>query len=102
MTIHKKEEFENRLKEAIQKDKWFEGLVIKVKAIEQLGDPSHPNNVRFEVYVLINGYVEGLECMDQENDSLPALTLDEARELEMLLKAQRNNQTLPDNEPKGA
>jgi len=60
MTIGTKKDFEDRITEALRKDKWFDGLVVSVRAIDQLDDPSHPNNVRFEVYVLINGYVKGL------------------------------------------
>ena len=60
MTIEKKEDFEKHLQDAILKDKWFEGLMVTVKALDQLDDPSHPNDVRFEVHVAINGYVEDL------------------------------------------
>lgn len=76
MTVEEKEDFEKQVKRAILSDKWFEGLVVRVKAIDQLGDPSRPNIVRFELEIMINGYVKDLECQDQENDSLPALRID--------------------------
>ena len=65
MTIEKKEDFEKHLQEAILKDKWFEDLMVTVKALDQLSDPSHPNDVRFEVHVVINGSVEDLPARDE-------------------------------------
>jgi hypothetical protein len=65
MTIGTKKDFEDRITEALHKDKWFDGLVVQVRAIDQLDDSSHPNNVRFEVHVLINGFVEGLPVRER-------------------------------------
>ena len=65
ITIEKKKEFEDHILRAITNDRWFKGLIVSVKALDQLCDTSHPNNVRFEVCVAINGSVEDLPCRDQ-------------------------------------
>jgi len=62
--IEKKKDFEDELLKAIVTNKAFDGLIVSVKALDQLSDPSHPNDIRLEVHVLINGYVQGLPCRD--------------------------------------